>query len=228
MKHAIKNGGRDRDIPVKDIRPVFEGFVGCDQGGSPLVALAEDLKEKVGPELIDGEISQLIDQQDFRACITFQTGLEPVCSLCSDQGVDDVDRRGIEHRVILLAGLASQGGGQMGFTDADPAYEHHIPFVLEEAQPEQILDLWPVDFPWPVPVELIQCFQDRETGLLDVPGHPVAMESVPLALHEALKELVVSPLLSGRFGSQVLMVFAAPGQAQIGKQFGKFHFSPPS
>jgi hypothetical protein len=64
--------------------------------------------------------------------------------------------------------------------------------------------------------------------LLDVPGHPVAMESVPFTLHEALKELVVSPLFPGRFGNQVLMVFTAPGQSQIGKQFGKFHVSPPS
>ena len=72
VKHAIKNGSRDRDIPVKDIRPVLEGFVGCDQGGSPLIALAEDLKEKVGSELIDGQVAELINQQDFRSCIAFQ------------------------------------------------------------------------------------------------------------------------------------------------------------
>ena len=100
VKHAIKNGGSDQDIPVKDIRPVFKGFVGCNQGGSPLIAQAEDLKEKVGPELIDGEVTELINQQYFRACIAFQTGLEAVCSLCPDQGVDDVDRRGIDLRVM--------------------------------------------------------------------------------------------------------------------------------
>jgi hypothetical protein len=54
------------------------------------------------------------------------------------------------------------------------------------------------------------------------------MEAVPLPLHEVLKELMVSPLFSGRFGCQDLMVIAAPGQPQIGKHFGKFHVSPPS
>jgi len=61
VKYAIKNGGGDSDIPVKDIRPVLECFVGCDQSGSSLIAQAEDLEEKVGPEFIDREINTNTD-----------------------------------------------------------------------------------------------------------------------------------------------------------------------
>ena len=41
VEHAIKNGGGDGDIAIKDVGPFLEGFIGCDDGGTALIAMAE-------------------------------------------------------------------------------------------------------------------------------------------------------------------------------------------
>jgi hypothetical protein len=69
MEHAIENGGGDGEIPIKDIGPLCEGFIGCDDGGTALIPMAEDLEEQVGAELIDGQVPEFIDQEGFRACV---------------------------------------------------------------------------------------------------------------------------------------------------------------
>ena len=59
--------------------------------------------------------STLIDQEDLRARVALEAGLEPIRCLGRYQRIDDVHRRGEEHGVILLAGFIGQGGGQVGF-----------------------------------------------------------------------------------------------------------------
>ena len=116
----------------------------------------------------------------------------------------------------------------MGLPQTDGAEEQDVPLVLQEAQPEQLLNLRPVDPFGPDPTELVKGFEDREAGLFEAPGNPVAVEAVPFALHEVLKELVRGPFLASGLGGQGLVIFDAPRQAQIGKQFGEFHAAPPS
>ena len=54
VKEAIKDGGSDGAIAVKDRRPLFEGFVRGDDDGTAFVSLTDDLEEQVGSALIDG------------------------------------------------------------------------------------------------------------------------------------------------------------------------------
>ena len=81
---------------------VFEGFVGGDDGGAALIAVAEDLKEQVGAEFVDGQVPELIDQEDFGACVAFEASLEPIRRLGRRQGIDDVHRRGEELSLIHI------------------------------------------------------------------------------------------------------------------------------
>jgi hypothetical protein len=73
-------------------------------------------------------------------------------------------RTTLEHRVLLLAGGVAQGNRQMGFAQSHSAHKDDVGVVFQESQPEEVLDLWPVDFPGPVPVELFQGFEHREAG----------------------------------------------------------------
>ncbi len=61
VEHAIKNGGGDGDIAIKDVGPFLEGFIGRDDGGTALIAMAEDLKEQVGAKFVDGQVPEFIN-----------------------------------------------------------------------------------------------------------------------------------------------------------------------
>jgi len=97
VEHAVENGGGDGDIAIEDVCPFLEGLVGNDDGGAALIAVAEDLEEQVGAELVDGQVPEFIDQKDFRACVVLEASLEPIRGLGPRQGVDDVHRRGEPH-----------------------------------------------------------------------------------------------------------------------------------
>ena len=51
---------------AEDLDPLVEGQVGGRQDGSPLVALAEDLKKQLGPGAGQGYKAQLVDDQQIR------------------------------------------------------------------------------------------------------------------------------------------------------------------
>ncbi len=60
MEKAVQNSGGDGAVVVENAGPLFEGVVGGQHDGSPLVALADDLEEQVGAVLIYGKISDLV------------------------------------------------------------------------------------------------------------------------------------------------------------------------
>ena len=63
MEEAVEDGGGDGGVTVEDGSPLFEGFVGGDDDRAAFVALADDLEEKIGPALVDGKITDLIEEQ---------------------------------------------------------------------------------------------------------------------------------------------------------------------
>jgi hypothetical protein len=103
MKETIEHGGGNGAIAVKDCRPLLEGFVGCDDDGAMLVALADDLEKQIGPALIYREISDLIEYKDCRSEITFEFGFEDPFCWSGTQGVDNVDSVSEQDTVSVLA-----------------------------------------------------------------------------------------------------------------------------
>ncbi len=56
MQEAVEDGGGDAGVVVEDRRPVFVGLIGGDDDGAALVALADDLKEQIGSNFVQGQI----------------------------------------------------------------------------------------------------------------------------------------------------------------------------
>ena len=54
MEDAVEDGGGQGAVVVEDLRPVLVDAVGGDHHRSALVALADDLEQEVGAELVDG------------------------------------------------------------------------------------------------------------------------------------------------------------------------------
>ncbi len=131
------------------------------------------------------------------------------------QVVDDTDGVGKEHGVAFLAGGVAQGGGQVGFAQADSAQEHHVGVLGQELQAEEVLELEAVDFLGPVPPELFKGFEDREAGGLDPPfnGALAALVYWP-SMRRAQVFDVVPVVLGGLLGQFPVMVLHE-GQFQI-------------
>jgi len=105
------------------------------------------------------------------------------------------------------AGDMAQGDGEMCFAQSDATQENNVGFVADECQPEEILNLQPVDFGWPVPSELIQGFDDGEAGFFDQPLNGPLLALMGLPLHQVGQIVDVVPtLVGGLFGDRVEMV----------------------
>jgi hypothetical protein len=63
VEEPVEDCGSEDAVVVEDLRPVFERAVGGDDDGSPLIALGDDLKEEIGAVFVDGQISELIEEE---------------------------------------------------------------------------------------------------------------------------------------------------------------------
>ena len=72
------------------------------------------------------------------------------------EGVDDFGGGCEEDSVALQAGLVSDGGGEVGFSESDATKEYDVLFLFDEVEGEGVLDLLAVDGARPVPFELVE------------------------------------------------------------------------
>jgi hypothetical protein len=129
--------------------------------------VADDLEESVGALLVDGEVSELVNDEDARLQIFFHFAFEATGGLCGGQGVDDIDRAGEEHGVAVWAGGVSEGDAEVRFAETDVADEDDVGIFFDECQTEEILNLQAVDFLRPGPVEPLKGLEAREVSCLD-------------------------------------------------------------
>ena len=76
VQEPIQNGGGNGAVVVEDRRPLFEGLVGRQHDGTALVALADDLEEQVGAVLVDRQVANLVQDQEFGPQIGFELAFE--------------------------------------------------------------------------------------------------------------------------------------------------------
>ena len=48
---------------MEEERPLFEGFVGGEEDGAAFVTGADDLEEEIGTALIDGEVTDSVEDE---------------------------------------------------------------------------------------------------------------------------------------------------------------------
>src|SRR5215468_6862423 len=104
MEDAIEDCGRQGAVVVKDLRPVFVGAISRDHHRGTLVALADDLEQQVGAVLVDGQVTELVDNKDGGLDVAVKFAFELPGGLSGGECVDDVDGGSEEHRVSLQAG----------------------------------------------------------------------------------------------------------------------------
>jgi hypothetical protein len=119
MKKTVEDGGGNGAVAVKDSRPLLEGFVGGQHDGAALVALTDDLGKEISATLVDGEVADLVKQEERWGEISAQFDFEGAFVLGGRESVDNVDRVGEENGFSAQAGGVAEGGRQVGFSQPD-------------------------------------------------------------------------------------------------------------
>ena len=206
MEQAVQHSRGDGGIVVEEARPVFVRLIGGDDGRTFFIAAADDLEEEIGAGFVDGQVSQLIENQPSWSQELLEFAFKPALGLGGAQGVEGLDGGGKEHRVALEAGGMAQSGGQRGFAQADAADKDHAGFVLEEGPPEEVLHLGLIDLFGPAPVELFQSLDDGEASASHTSKYLPLLAALSFAFDETGQVLHGGPLLARRFVGQPLIV----------------------
>ena len=140
VQQSVEHGGSECGVVVEDLGPFAVDAVGGDDGGAALVALAEDLEQQVGAGFVDGQVPQLVQDEDAGFEEAVQRRLEGACGLGGGERVDRVDGAGEQHRVVRLAGPQAERDGQMRLAQADAADEHDVAGRLHEPQPDELAE----------------------------------------------------------------------------------------
>ncbi len=126
--------GASSSLVVEELAPVFEGEVGGDDGGGALVALVEDLVEQVGAARVEGEVAELVDQEQVVAGPGSEAPGERVFGLAGDEVVDEICGYDEADAVAAEAGELAEGVGEMGLADAARADEDAVGLLGEEVE----------------------------------------------------------------------------------------------
>ena len=60
VQQPVQQGRCEDGVVVEDAGPLLVGSVGRNQGGTALIAVADDLEQAVGTELVDREVAQFV------------------------------------------------------------------------------------------------------------------------------------------------------------------------
>ena len=121
--------------------------------------------------------------------------------------------------MALQAGLVSEGGGKMGFTEAYASQEDEVLLLVDEVEPEGVLDLLAVDGFGPVPVELVDGFYEGKAGGFDAPFDGAGSPLKGFALDEADEVVDVATRVFCGLTGFVLVMVAYPCEFEVGEVF---------
>jgi len=63
MEKTIKDGRGEHGVIVEDLRPLVKGSVGGNDNGTPFIALTDDLKEEIGAQFVNGQVSKFVKDE---------------------------------------------------------------------------------------------------------------------------------------------------------------------
>ncbi len=89
---------------AENFGPLLKRQIGCDQGGTAFVALAEDFEEQLGSGLRQGHETQFIDNQQFVAGQLFLQSEQLLLVSGLDQFTDQGGGRSGAHAMAMLTG----------------------------------------------------------------------------------------------------------------------------
>ncbi len=187
---------------AKDLGPVDKAEVGRDDHRAPLVTLGQDLKKQLRAHLGEGDITELVEDEQIEPGISSDQAAQVFLGASFDEFVGQGVAGHEAHPLTLPAGLAAQGGGQMGLAGAAFAQQDDVAFVLKMRPCRQLAHQALIQGRRGLEVEGLKGLEQGKPGLLEAALFPVVRANAQLQLGELQQELRI-------IGSFV------PGLAQI-------------
>ena len=132
MQEPVQDGRGD-DIIDKDLSPLLERLIGCDDDGSLLVALGDELEEELGRLFGEGQISQFVDDQKIDSCKILQSLVQSAGDFGAGQDLRELLGGEEEHALAGLSGFDTEGDRQMGFPDTGWTDEQNVLGVFRKS-----------------------------------------------------------------------------------------------
>lgn len=227
MKDAVKNGACESTVIIEHFGPVDEGDVAGEDNAAGLISGADDLKEEIGFQLSDGQITNFIDAEDVRTGIGFERADDVAGRLCGDEAVDHVCGRIEKDGVSFFACVKSQSAHEVGFPHAGDPEESDIASFSGEIKVEDEAYEFLVDFGRMGPVERGEGFFVWEMSLLNASFDGAFAFVCDLSGDGVFKEFAeVDFLFDGIVceGEKFIPEIGQTEIIEIVSEFGIFHF----
>src|SRR5581483_11364961 len=214
VEEPVEDGGGDGGV-LEDLAPVGDAAVGREDDRAVFVAAGDDLEEVAGGFGGQGEVAELVDDQQLWAVPEAHRRLPAALergALCFG---DEVGGGRVVDAVALLGGVAAERDGEHRLADAGRPDQQHVALVLDEAQGGELVDELAVESGLGVVVDLGQRLRAGEAGKAQPPLEPAALGRLDLDREQPFEETRVGglallgllqccgELLGGRLQAQV-------------------------
>jgi hypothetical protein len=152
---------------VKDFFPVGGDEVGGDQGGGHLGSLGDDLENPVGLFFCRDHIAEFVETEDGDLGIVVDE-MKKVFGFGQFGG--EVKERKEKGLLALEDGLMTEGGGEMGFTDAGRADQDQVGGFFQPLGMDKFQEFIPGDFGVEGPVEVLEPLDSFDAGVAQEAG----------------------------------------------------------
>jgi hypothetical protein len=129
VEDAVQDRGGD-DPVAEDLPPAAETLVAGQDHGAALVAAAGELKEQVRHLPINGQIADLVHNEQAGHGVDLELVVQAPLGEGAGEGGNEDGGRGEEHAVTVLDALEPEPDGEMGLADAGRAEDHQVLAVL--------------------------------------------------------------------------------------------------
>ncbi len=141
VEQPVQDRCRD-DLVVQDRAPLAHAAIAGHQHAAALVTATHQRKEQMRGVRLEGQVAELVDDQQLRLGVAREPLLQPPLRLPLHQPGDQRHRRGEQHRVALPHRLAPEGDSEMtlphpgrplnqqGVAVGDPAAGREIAHLL--------------------------------------------------------------------------------------------------
>ena len=190
MQQTVEDGCCD-DRVAEDRTPFAVAFVRSENDAASFVAGADELEENRRAQIVQRQISHLVDDEDLRRKIDAQAPIKPAFPVSAPEIGDQIVRG---HEVGGLSGLNRrfrQSHRQMSFPHAGRSQQDHVGSFMHEPQRPQFADLPLINRWLKAEIELIECFQVRQVGQLQPRLQVTLLSRIGFRAHHFEQEIAI-------------------------------------
>ena len=194
VDEAVDHGG-GHDVIAEHFAPAAEGFVGGDDQAGPFVARGHQLEEQVGGFGFEGDVADLVDDDERVAPEPGEFGLDTAGVVGFSESGYPFGGGGEQDTVPGLAGPHGQADREVCFAGARWPQEDSVVACGDEIQCSEVGDGVAFEAAGMVEVELLQRFSRREPGGADTTLTAVGFSCRYFALQARRQVFLVAPVL---------------------------------